>query len=102
LPTFQEALGTSILEASAMERAVISTLVGGVPEVVKEGVTGLLVEADKAEPLAEAIIKLLKDPDLRASMGKEGKKLVERDFSTIRMVERLNKLYSELAKNKKR
>jgi len=102
LPTFQEALGTSILEASAMERPVISTLVGGVPEVVKEGVTGLLVEADKAEPLADAIIKLLKDPVLRTSMGKEGKKLVERDFSTIRMVERLHELYSELAKNKKR
>ncbi len=98
LPTFQEALGTSILEASAMERAVISTLVGGVPEVVKEGVTGMLVEADKAGALAGAIIKLLKDPGLRASMGKEGKKLVERDFSTIRMVERLHKLYSGLSK----
>jgi len=100
LPTFQEALGTSILEASAMERAVISTLVGGVPEVVKEGVTGLLVEADKAGPLAEAIIKLLKDRALRASMGKEGKKLVERDFSTIRMVERLHELYGDLAKGR--
>ncbi len=98
LPTFQEALGTSILEASAMERAVISTRVGGVPEVVKEGVTGLLVEADNAGELAVAIIRLLKDPALRATMGKKGKQLVEKDFSTIRMVERLHRLYSELAK----
>ncbi|MFQ5353749.1 MAG: glycosyltransferase family 4 protein [Thermodesulfobacteriota bacterium] len=102
LPTFQEALGTSILEASAMEVPVISTGVGGVPEVVREGVTGLLVEPDNAEELAEAIIKLLKDPALRASMGAEGKKLVERDFSTIRMVERLHELYSSLAKGKRR
>jgi len=100
LPTFQEALGTSILEASAMERAVISTRVGGVPEVVDEGETGLLVEADNAGELAEAIIKLLKNPGLRAKMGKAGKKLVEKDFSTTRMVERLHKLYSGLAKNK--
>lgn len=102
LPTFQEALGTSMLEASAMERAVISTRVGGVPEVVREGITGLLVEPENADQLAEAIIKLLKNPKLRASMGVEGKKLVEADFSTVRMVEKLHKLYSALAKDKRK
>ncbi|MFQ5480319.1 MAG: glycosyltransferase family 4 protein [Thermodesulfobacteriota bacterium] len=101
LPTFQEALGTSILEASAMRRAVISTRVGGVPEVVRDGVTGLLVKPDNAEELGEAIIRLLKDPELRASMGMEGRKLVEADFSTTRMVEKLYGLYSTLSKKKK-
>ncbi len=101
LPTFQEALGTSILEASAMRRAVISTRVGGVPEVVKDGITGLLVKPDNAEELGEAIIKLLKDRDLCESMGAEGRKLVEADFSTTRMVEKLYGLYSTLAKKKK-
>jgi len=102
LPTFQEALGTSILEASAMERAVISTRVGGVPEVVRDGRTGLLVEPDNAEELQGAIIKLLKDPGLRERMGREGRKLVEADFSTIRMVQKLHGLYSTLVKKKKR
>jgi len=102
LPTFQEALGTSILEASAMKRAVISTRVGGVPEVVKEGVTGLLVKPDNAEELAEAIIRLLKDRKLRAKMGAEGRKLVESDFTTTRMVEKLHALYSGLKKNKRK
>jgi glycosyltransferase involved in cell wall biosynthesis len=102
LPTFQEALGTSILEASAMERAVVSTRVGGVPEVVRHGRTGLLVEPDNAEELKEAIVKLLKDPGLRASMGKEGRKLVEADFSTTRMVQKLHGLYSTLVKKKKK
>ncbi|MFQ5428323.1 MAG: glycosyltransferase family 4 protein [Thermodesulfobacteriota bacterium] len=102
LPTFQEALGTSILEASAMELPVISTRVGGVPEVVNHGKTGLLVEPDNAEELAAAIIKLLKDTALRNLMGKEGKKLVEKDCSTVRMVEQLHELYSTLAKDKKK
>ncbi len=102
LPTFQEALGTSILEASAMERAVVSTRVGGVPEVVREGRTGLLVEPDNATELAGAVIRLLKDPKLRATMGKEGRRLVEADFSTTRMVEKLHGLYSVLVKKKKK
>jgi len=101
LPTFQEALGTSILEASAMERAVISTRVGGVPEVVKEGVTGLLVKPDNAEELSCAIIKLLKDRQLCSNMGAKGRKLVESEFTTKRMVEKLYELYTLLTKNKK-
>jgi glycosyltransferase involved in cell wall biosynthesis len=93
LPTVQEALGTSILEASAMGRAVVATRAGGTPEVVAEEKTGLLVPPEDSHTLAAAIIRLLKDRPLRESMGREGRKLVEADFSTDRMVEKMHALY---------
>lgn len=102
LPTLQEALGTSILEASAMGRAVISTRVGGVPEVVVEGVTGQLVEPEDSGALADAIIKLLKDGALRRSMGEEGRRMVTKEFSTERMVERMHGLYAGLCNGRGR
>lgn len=101
LPTLQEALGTSILEASAMRKPVVSTCVGGVPEVVRHGTTGLLVEPEDAAGLAEAIIKLLKDKGLRERMGAEGRKMVEAGYSTERMVERMLGLYTELVAERK-
>ncbi len=102
LPTLQEALGTSILEASAMGKAVISTRVGGVPEVVIEGVTGQLVDPEDSGALSDAIIKLLKDGPLRRSMGVEGRKLVNKEFSTERMVERMHALYIGLVNGRGR
>lgn len=97
LPTLQEALGTSILEASAMRKAVISTKVGGVPEVIVEGKTGLLVEPEDSAGLCSAIVALLTDARARESMGAQGRRLVESDFSTTRMVEKMHDLYTNLA-----
>ncbi|MDO8427258.1 MAG: glycosyltransferase family 4 protein [Deltaproteobacteria bacterium] len=96
LPTLQEALGTSILEASAMGKPVISTKVGGVPEVVRDNSTGILVQPEDPEGLACAVIKLLKDSELRVSMGERGRKMVEEEYSTEKMAERLYALYSRL------
>lgn len=96
LPTLQEALGTSILEASAMRKAVVSTRVGGVPEAVREGETGLLVEPEDKDGLAGAVSRLLKDSTLRASMGENGRAMVEKEYSTVRMVERMLNVYTDL------
>src|SRR3989338_4322739 len=95
LPTLQEALGTSILEASAMKKAVIATRAGGGPEVVRANVTGLLVDPEDPGGLAAAIIRLLKDKGLRSSMGEEGRRLVEREYTVEGMVERMLLLYEE-------
>lgn len=102
LPTLEEALGTSVLEASAMKRAVVATNVGGVPEVVKHGVTGLLVPPEDAAALAGAVIKLLKDAGLRTSMGAAGRSMVESEYSVDVMTARLFKYYEELAAGKSR
>lgn len=98
LPTLQEALGTSILEASAMKKPVISTRVGGVPETIRDNITGLLVEPEDSAGLAQAIIRLLKDQELCSSMGERGRQMVEEEYSTDKMVEGMNGLYLSLLK----
>ena len=100
LPTLEEALGTSFLEAAAMGIPTVGTRVGGVPEAVKDGVTGVLVDPDDAGALAAAVVRLLKDASLRRSMGEAGRKMVERDFSTERMAERMFELYTGLVREK--
>lgn len=102
LPTLQEALGTSILEASAMRKAVVASAVGGVPEVVREGVTGALVPPEDPDALAAAIIKLLSDRDRLHNMGAAGRAMVEAEYSTEKMTERMFALYNELSARRNR
>ncbi|MEK7773531.1 MAG: glycosyltransferase family 4 protein [Deltaproteobacteria bacterium] len=102
LPTLQEALGTSILEASAMGRAVVATRVGGVPEAVADDVTGVLVPPEDPPALAAAVIRLLKDAELRRGMGERGREMVEREYSTDRMAERMFEIYTALVRERKR
>jgi len=96
LPTLQEALGTSFLEAMAMKKPVVGTKVGGVPEVVKDGVTGILVPPEKPLKLADAIITLLKDRELMRKMGDEGRRNVEEKYSVDVMVKSLFDFYISL------
>lgn len=97
LPTLQEALGTSILEASAMNKPVVASAVGGVPEVVREGITGALVPPEDPAALAAAIIRLLRDRTQLCRMGQAGRRMVEEGYTTGQMAERMFNLYNELA-----
>ena len=81
LPTHQEALGTVFVEAGAMGLATVATRVDGVPEVVVDGVTGVLVPALEVAPLARAIIALLADPARRNAMGIAARQHVLTRFS---------------------
>lgn len=96
LPTLQEALGTSFLEAMAMRRPVIGTRVGGVPEVVKEGVSGILVEPEDPVALADTIIGLLNDKGQMKRMGDAGRRIVEEKYSIDVMVKSLFNFYTSL------
>ncbi len=96
LPTLQEALGTSFLEAMSMKKPVVGTKVGGVPEVVKDGVTGILVLPEAPLQLADAIITLLKDRDLMSKMGDEGRRDVEEKYNVNVMVNSLFDFYNSL------
>ena len=100
LPTLQEALGTSFLEAMAMGKPVIGTNVGGVGEVIKDGVNGYLVEPDNPVALADAIIKMFRDKEKAGQMGIEGRKIAKQDFSLEKMREGMFALYSSLLGNK--
>lgn len=91
-----EGLGTSLLDAFASRVPVVATNVGGIPEVVRDGVNGILVPPENPGVLARAIIHLLKNRDLAGRMAEEGFRLVKEKFSIERMVEETRKIYDRL------
>jgi sugar transferase (PEP-CTERM/EpsH1 system associated) len=91
-----EGMSNALLEAMAASLPAVATAVGGTPDVVVEGETGLLVPPRDPGALAEALDTLVCDPDLRRSMGQAGRQRVVRCFSVERMVERTQTLYEEL------
>ena len=93
LPTLQEALGTSFIEAMAMEKPVIGTDVGGVGEVIKDGVNGYMVKASDPSDLAGTIIKVLKADQRGKMMGMQGRRMVLKNFSAEKMCEQMFALY---------
>lgn len=88
-----DALSRVILEAMAAGRAVIATRVGGTPELVLDGKTGLLVERSAPAELARAIVTLLKDGDLRASLAAGARRHVTERFGAGESVDRLLAMY---------
>ncbi len=97
-----EGLGTSILDAMACGTAVVATRAGGIPESVVDGVTGLLVPPRDDHALAEAIVKLLRDPDLRGRMGEAGLVRVREHFSAERMVRDTVAVYEDVLRTVRR
>jgi len=96
LPSYaHEGIPQIILQAQAMSCAVVATTIGGIPEVVEDGVTGLLVPPRDAEALAEKIAALLNDPGLSARLGQAARANVEKNYSLDAMGERLLGLYEK-------
>jgi glycosyltransferase involved in cell wall biosynthesis len=92
-----EGLGTSLLDAMACGKPVVATTAGGMPEVVDEGTTGLLVPPRDHQAMAEALVKLLTNPELRARMGAAGLARVRAKFSAERMVQDTLEIYRRVA-----
>lgn len=90
-----EGLGRVLLEAMACGKPIVVTRVGGVPEVVEDGVNGLLIPSGDVEAIAEASIRILKDNALGSGLGKAGKKKVA-EFGMDRMVEVTYRLYKSM------
>ncbi len=84
-----DGIPTVFMEALATARPVVSCAVSGVPELVRDGETGLLVPPDDAPALADAIGRLAADPSLRARLGREGRALVERQHDQDRNARRV-------------
>jgi len=80
-----------ILEALAMELPVVSTRHSGIPEVIESGENGLLVPPEEVVPLADALMQLLDDPDLRMKLGSKGRAIIMASFSVESNVEKLLK-----------
>lgn len=93
LPSRSEAFPNALIEAMATALPVVATRVGGIPEVVRDGVNGRLVPPDDAAALSAAVISLFDDPAQAAALGQAARLDVERHYTIDRMVERFEQLY---------
>ena len=98
LPSYREAQGLSILEALALSRPVVASNVGGIPEMITNGVNGLLVPAHDVDALAAAISRLLRDHPLADMLGRAGHDMVHDRFCIDLMVESVQAIYEEGAR----
>jgi glycosyltransferase involved in cell wall biosynthesis len=95
LPSYREAQGLTILEAMALSRPVVASRVGGIPEMIEDGVTGLLVPPHDPVALAGAIVRLLRDHQLADTIGRAGHDLVHDRFCVQKMVADVQALYEQ-------
>ncbi len=98
LPSLVENLPTVLIEAGATCRPVVATTVGGIGEIVDDGVTGLLCPPADPEAMAEQILRLARDPRLREAMGAAATERIRSSFSARVWVERLVAIYREAAR----
>ncbi len=97
MSSITEGLGTSLLDAMAAGKPIVATRTGGIPEVVADGETGILVAPRDHDAMAEAIVRLLKDDDLRRRMGDAGRARARSLFSAERMVQNTLGVYHRVA-----
>jgi glycosyltransferase involved in cell wall biosynthesis len=96
LPSANEGTPVTAIEALAAGRPVVATRVGGVPDVVREGQDGFLVEAGDTDALAERLARLANDPELRRRMGAVGRERVLPRYAVTRLLDDMDRLYREL------
>lgn len=95
LPSYAEGLPMGVLEAMAAGTPTIATDVGGIPEAIDDGVHGLLIRPGDVDALAERIVRLLEDDDLRAELGAAARARAEAVFGTERVIARVEELYRD-------
>lgn len=100
LSSHLEGMGSSILDAMASRLPVVATKVGGIPEVVINGETGLLVPPRNPSALARAILRLYSDKTLASRLGQKGYELVHRKFSAEAMADKVVRLYEKIGLRK--
>jgi len=93
LPSYREAQGLTLLEAMALSRPVVASNVGGIPETIEDGVTGLLVPPHDPPALAAAIVSLLTNHSLADMLARAGHDLVQRRFCLEQMVSAVEEIY---------
>src|SRR5437870_992177 len=96
LPSSNEGTPVSVIEALGAGRPVVATRVGGIPDVVRDGEEGFLVEPGATDELAERLERLARDPALRERMGKQGRERVLPRYAVERLVDDVDRLYRSL------
>ena len=96
LPSNKEGIGGILLDAMDRALPIIASRVGGLPEIVRDGVNGILIDARSPEQLEQAILRLSDDPELRRALGEQGRKF-SRDFTAEAMAASYLELYKQAA-----
>ena len=96
LPSIMEGFGIVLLEAMALRKAIVACRVGGIPEVITDGVTGILVPPKDSNALAKAIVGLITDEKAKQRFGEAARKVVEERFSQEMAMKRIENLYRDL------
>ena len=102
LPSYREAQGLSILEAMALSRPVVASNVGGIPEMIEDGRTGLLVQPHDPVALSAAVVRLLEDHPYADTLGRAGHDLVHERFCVELMVRAVESIYDEAVVEERR
>lgn len=96
LPSHSEGFGLVLVEAMAAGKPVIGTKVGGIPEIIEDGITGFLIPPHSPDKLAQAIIKILENPDLAHNMGSRGRQKAEIQFNLQQSINEIQKIYEQI------
>lgn len=96
ISSLSEALCLSLIEGMYVGKPSVATNTGGIPEIVKDGYNGYLVPVGNPSMLAERILKLVNNPELRKTMGDKGRELAVRDFTADAMARAIEELYEEV------
>jgi glycosyltransferase involved in cell wall biosynthesis len=99
-PSRRETFGRVLIEAMASQKPVVATRVGGMPEIVVHGETGLIVPPEDPSALAEAILELLQDPARRHAMGEAGRRRVESHFDFAHRLRRIQSIYEDVLRRR--
>lgn len=97
-PEYSEGLSNSVAEYMGMAKPVVATAVGGNLELVRDGINGFLAEAGNPRDMAEKVLLLLDDPELRNKMGRAGLEYFSNNLTLERMVSRTQSVYEDLLK----
>jgi N-acetyl-alpha-D-glucosaminyl L-malate synthase BshA len=92
----EEAFGMSIAEAMACQLPVVAYRAGGIPEVVEDGLTGILVEPLNVDAIVEAVVDILSSPEKRREMGKQARRRIQETFNSAKIARRYETLYERL------
>ncbi len=101
LPTIEESLSQSLMQAMAMEVPVIATNVGGIGEVVKDKITGYLIEPNNPDMLADSIIYAIQNKEESKKTGIEGSRIIRQEYSVEKMCEKMFALFSSMLSHNK-
>ena len=93
----KEGLPISLVEAASWGLPIISTRVGGIPEICRDGINGFLVEEKDIYAMAEKLVLLAKSPDLRSELGKKSREIAVQDFDQSVQLRKLESIYDRLS-----